>query len=136
MSFIKQRLKEYLLKENNEFLTLLNNLNANQSDKKNIFVYSLNNSKIFFKLLSNKNIEIDLIETHSDNRGAGEATSILKNFLKNTDNLGFNVELIVAPRDKSTDTKKLAEFYKKNGFDFKFFNGFESDFEMIRRKRK
>lgn len=87
------------------------------------------NSELFFKpnYITN-NIELELVSTKPESRGLGFAKQLTQKFVKDAGAAGFNVELIVSPRDNSTTEKGLKKFYRGLGFAN---NG--TNFEMIRR---
>ena len=133
-AFIRQKLHEGILKEGENFSNLLQDLNATIEPKtKKFYEYKLGPSRIIFKPSRNSNtIDLELIETPTEMRGAGHAKEILSGFLNVIDNYGYTVELVLSPRDKGTSFEKLGNFYQNFGFNFSQEGGFESDFEMIR----
>lgn len=110
------------------FKNLLKDLNAKKTEGKiNTFTFDQGNAKIFFKKAPQaKTIELDLITTDANHRGQGLAKVALDKFLSVIDKYRYKVELMVVPRDKTTDPSKLMKFYSNHGFRK------VSDFEMVR----
>ena len=92
------------------------------------YMFSLGSTSIYYTPKANKRVELELVETPSTERGKGSAKAAMEDFLKKVGSQGFTVDLIVAPRDKTTKEGKLKSFYKNLGF---IENG--TDFEMTRR---
>jgi GNAT superfamily N-acetyltransferase len=110
------------------FKNLLKDLNATKTEgKTNTFTFDQGNAKIFFKKTPQaKTVELDLITTDPNHRGQGHAKAALAKFLSVIDKYRYKVELMVVPRDTTTDTSKLMKFYSNHGFRK------ISDFEMVR----
>ena len=99
-------------------------------DRKTVEV---NGSKVYFKNQVNPvdgkvtgKIEIELVETPKELRGAGRAREAFKTALKYTDSIGKDTVLTISARDKFTTEKGLEKFYSSLGYQK------TSDFEMER----
>ena len=105
-------------------------------ERPGVTLMTIGDSQVYFKerITPDGNntgqIELDLITTSEEGRGKGSAKSALKEFLKYTDSIGKDVYLFAAPRDNSTTTEGLLDFYRSEGFRS------ESEFleeEMVRK---
>ena len=116
-----------------KFDALVNGLSAREvAGKDGMYEFSNGGAKLVFKPTTNpKFVELELVETTGD-LGKGHAKDIISKFLGGTDSLGLGVELTVDPRNKETNFEKLVSLYRRFGFGFQNFNGFDSEFEMIR----
>jgi hypothetical protein len=99
-------------------------------DKK---VIELNGSKVYFKNQVNPingevtgKIEMELVETPQELRGAGRAREAFKAALKYTDSIGKDTVLTISSRDPYTTEAGLEKFYTSLGYQK------TSDFEMER----
>jgi hypothetical protein len=117
-----------------KFSNLLKDLNAKvEPNTGTFFEFKSGPSRVIFKHSKTKNtLVLELIETPNGSRGGGHASNALKTFLDVVDKYGYNVELIVSPRDNETNFEKLGEFYQNFGFNYSSEGGFDSEFEMIR----
>src|SRR5690606_16354632 len=77
--------------------------------------------------------QLGMIETSAEARGTGSATMAMNYLTAYADSLGKDIELFVAPRDRTTSEERLIDFYHKFGFRQKY-GGIEQ--EMIRNPRK
>ena len=96
------------------------------------YKYSNGVSTLVYHKTGNNSIEIDLLDTLSEERGKGNAKNLLETFLNETDSLGITTTLLISPRDLDTTTEGLEKLYKSVGFVFQRVNDIASDFEMVR----
>lgn len=62
-------------------------------------------------------IELGSLRTPASKRGNGSARKAMVEFLKRTDAMQMDVELLASPLDKKTKIGKLVAFYQSLGFE-------------------